>query len=305
MNCREFIIEFEDRNALSEPATLHLTICADCKNISDRQTRLWLMVEELKPVAAPNDFDFRVKARIANAKPSDFQKPRLLPILRYVLPLSVAAVILGLFVFNSTYFSDTQTSTQIARTNIEAPKINTDSTANFSPSNQLAFTPPSGDFAPVTNETSIAQIPSKTPQKAELNQGKKVETAKLSTTRSMKVPVKTAAKDSDGGSHLIASTGTSIRTPKGINLNANVSNAANIEAPRTINDEQLLSFNGMETALENGKRTVKSLAKNSVADRSGVKVGDVIEQIKNSVLTITRGTEKLEITLRNEVTAPR
>ncbi|MCY7377201.1 MAG: hypothetical protein LH472_14670 [Pyrinomonadaceae bacterium] len=309
MNCREFTIEFEERGSLSEPATRHLTICADCKKISDRQMQIWLMIDGLKPVAAPNDFDIRVKARIANAKPSDFQSPRFLPILRYVLPLSVVVLLFGLFVFNSAYFSGSQNVPQIAQSIIENPTAKENPPVNIAFANQLAFAPSNGNKSAVepslTAGNSIVEIPSKTAKRLENNQDVKFETAALSSNRQAKSPRKSGGNDSGGGSRVSALSETTIRTPKGINLNANVNGAPKIESPKPAGDAEILSFFGIETVLENGRRTVKSLTKNSAAGRSDVKVGDVIEKVKNNSVMILRGTEKLEITFQSSVNQQR
>lgn len=281
MNCQEFLIEFEERGSLSETAFFHLTICADCKKLSERQTQVWLMIDGLNQVAAPNDFDFRVKARIANAKPSDFHKPVFLPVLRYVLPLSVVVLLLGLFVFNSAYFSDNSTTPQIAQSIVETPRVEAVLPVNIALTNQLAFVEPENEKSAVA------------PLSLNNNPSNKRDTAKPPKER-IRTPKTSIDTDEGGGSHEFASSGANTLTPIGINL-----------TKTTIADAQILQFFGIETAMENGRRTVKSLMKDSAAERSGVKVGDVVEKIKNNSLTILRGTEKLEITLQNNVNEPR
>jgi len=65
-----------------------------------------------------------------------------------------------------------------------------------------------------------------------------------------------------------------------------------------LGDEQILTFFGIETVNEDGKYKVKSLQKDKEGERSGVKIGDVIEQLKGNTITILRGIEKFEITLK-------
>ncbi len=72
---------------------------------------------------------------------------------------------------------------------------------------------------------------------------------------------------------------------------------------------------GIEIVSENGNRRVKSVKKESVAERSGVKVGDLVEAIdgekvsgdvvrgkklEGKQITVLRGTEKVEITFDNQ-----
>jgi hypothetical protein len=296
MNCREFTIEFEERGSLSETATLHLTICADCKKLSDRQTRIWRMIDELKPVDAPNDFDFRVKARIAQGKPSDFKAPRFLPVLRYVLPLSVVVVLLSLFAYNSAYFFD---ATQLVQQTIETPNVGAILPSNTSLTNQLAFAPPENQdkiivTPPAADEKSLIPLD----RKRMNGSPKPIEIAASTSNRIVRTP-KTRVDKNSGGSNDF-SVGTSrIRYPKGINPSRPTTvNTPGIEMPKPLNDEQLLLFFGIEIVVEKGKRIVKNLQENNVGTRSGVKIGDVIETVRQNLITVTRGTEKVEISLQ-------
>lgn len=53
------------------------------------ERRVSQMLSELKRVEAPKDFDFHLKARIANARPADVQTASLFPILKYAAPLAL------------------------------------------------------------------------------------------------------------------------------------------------------------------------------------------------------------------------
>ena len=297
MNCREYIIEFEERGTLSEPATLHLTICADCRKISERQTRIWLMIDGLKPVAAPSDFNFHVKAKIADAKPTDFQSPRFLPVLRYVLPLSVVVLLFGFIIYNSLNFSAANPAS-IAQKNSVSPGDNASV-------NQVAFNPSDKvkiDVEPATDEKTISATNPDIP-KTDLK--KPLEIAGLTNKRLNKSPKANAENNSGGGSRVGAFTKSRVILPPGISSESNSVNGVKVELPKQVGDEQLLSFLGIETVLENGKLTVKVLTKDKTGERSGVKVGDIVEKVKGDSLTVMRGTEKLEITLQNNVVQPR
>ncbi len=300
MNCRDFIIEFEDRANLSEPAQLHLTICADCRKTSEKQTRIWLLIEQLNAVAAPSDFDFHVKARIARAAPTDFQPSRLLPILRYVLPVIVAVLLFGLFALYSGYFSVIQNPPPIART-VETPLLPETLPVKSSTSDELAAVSPNSNQLPVeplpaANPTA-GTLP-KIVRRAENKRTVKVETADSSANRRTESRRKPAETASEITSRDIASTGTVVRTANGINLNAPT--ATNIEGSKPADDASVLKFFGIETLMENGRRTVVKIDKNSAAEYSGVKIGDVIEKVKDNAVMIVRGTEKLEIVLQNK-----
>src|SRR5882757_9958101 len=57
----------------------------------------------LKRVEAPNDFDFRVKARIAAGKPADRSASWLPASVRYAVPLVLLVLVGGYIAFNAFY----------------------------------------------------------------------------------------------------------------------------------------------------------------------------------------------------------
>jgi membrane-associated protease RseP (regulator of RpoE activity) len=316
MNCRDFLTEFEDRNALSETATLHLNDCDGCRKINGVQTRVWQIIERFEPVAAPKDFDFRVKARIANSKSSDFQ-PQLLPVLRYVLPLTFVGLILAFVVFNGIYTLDDKTIPQVAQKDVQAPTQKENQLTETSPNQQVAGI---NDSQVLSNEKSVAEDANVKLQ--EIGSKRELRTfenkTQLIAGKSVKKPqTKTVSGEekNSGGSHLNAETQAQVLTPKGIpNSTQTIENPSNFNLSSSITAEQILSELGIGILSENGRRQVKTIKPNSVAERSGIKVGDLIEAIDGKKLssepipaqtfevkklTILRGTEKIEITLRN------
>lgn len=59
-------------NECSVQATQHLQECGACREFQRKQTRLRQMVGSLGTVAAPADFDFRLRARLANESTAGF-----------------------------------------------------------------------------------------------------------------------------------------------------------------------------------------------------------------------------------------
>ncbi len=263
------------------------------------------MIKSLRKVDAPKDFDFRLKARIANARPSDFQ-PRFLPALRYVLPSSVVVLIFAFVIFNSVYFPDNQQVAEIApQTPVEKQitladnfPVMPDLAANntqTAPNKNLAVdvsSPPRNNKTPIINE-------------AKLVASKSLKRAQAETLKKKMID--------NGGSRDIASSSSKVITPKGINLNNTVIIPSNTENSTSV--EQILRQFGIETALENGKRKVKAVREKSVGETSDVKVGDVIEAvdgeklteqplraktIKGKQITVVRDTQRIEIFLRNQ-----
>ena len=276
MNCREFLIEFEERNSLTETARLHLNDCLPCKKTADVQARIWKVIECLETVDAPSDFNFRVKARIANAKQSDFQ-PKLLPVLRYVLPLSFVVLLFALVVFNSMYFVDDKSVPQIAEN-------------NFQPLNEKGNEPNNDSVASVVNadeqlasDGSNSNIQSKEKRTIENN----ARFVAVKNERELPLTQKAGKKDSFKGSRDLGSTVSNVNIlPPGINLGNTNASAPISEKAKTETTEQILSeMLGMEIVSENGSQKVASVKRNSVAHRSGIKTGDVIEAIDGKKLT--------------------
>ena len=305
MNCRDFLTEFEERERLTEAAALHLNSCPDCKKTSSEQTRVWQMIDVLPRVDAPVNFDFRVKARIANSKSTDFQ-PRFFPVLRYIMPLGAVVLLLGLIAFNTNYFSGenaSQVAVTVPPTSIE--KETTVSNPSFTNQNILPAVGDEGSVASQSNTNTVFVKDTREPRIAALNSKKKRGTA---------TPIK-SAEESDGiGSRDITVSAPTITLPRGLDPNRRIETAPNADNIKAFTAEEILPFLGIEIVLQNENRTVKSVKQNSLAERSGVKVGDVIEAIDGKkisgepfsgntleakTLSVLRGAKKMEIALHN------
>ncbi len=69
--CRVEIEELDESRALSRSAGAHLESCAGCRAFQAERDTLSRLVGSLEAVAAPADFDFRLRARLAAAKSVD------------------------------------------------------------------------------------------------------------------------------------------------------------------------------------------------------------------------------------------
>jgi len=67
---RRELEELKLTDECSVGATQHLRDCADCREFHQRQTKLRQIVGSLGTVEAPPDFDFRLRARLANESPA-------------------------------------------------------------------------------------------------------------------------------------------------------------------------------------------------------------------------------------------
>ena len=67
--CNQVRFEIDEKDltaALSSSAMEHLRDCSECQEFQNKETRLRQIVGSLEPVNAPPDFDFRLRARLAN-----------------------------------------------------------------------------------------------------------------------------------------------------------------------------------------------------------------------------------------------
>ena len=72
------IDEAELSTALSSAAKEHLKTCGECKEFHSKETKLRQIIGSLEPVNAPADFDFRLRARLANDRHYSASPLRLL-----------------------------------------------------------------------------------------------------------------------------------------------------------------------------------------------------------------------------------
>ncbi len=274
--------------------------------LSAEDEKIRSLLGSLKRVGAPKDFDFRLKARFANAQPNSYQ-PQFLSVLRYVLPLGLVVLISAVVIFNSIYFADTQDRSMVAETRMPASikEANLpDKPASIEQINPADFTQPSVDV----ESASRNKISTKMPNAAARTLTKSVKKPKpeiLSRVNTSEVT---------GGSRTSASTSTRVITPPGITVNQSIKTPPNSMNVKSLTAKDVLLQRGIEAVFENESWKVKSVMQNSPAARSGVRVGDSVEAIDGEKLTnklvqnktiegkklrITRGTEKIEISVTN------
>lgn len=252
------------------------------------------MLGDLNRVDAPKDFDFRLKARIANSKPQDFQATRLFPILRYAAPLGLAIVILAFFVVNGL-FSVEESSVATVDTNVVKSIGENTVSANYSQPEQFV--------AAVNSQTEdIGNSNSLNKQKKETNPSSKDLLFAANTGKPKSDAPKTT--NNGGSSRDEAVKSPDILLPPGFGSN------------NSFSVKDILSINGIEAELSGKKWTVKSVLQNSSAERLGIKTNDVIEAINDNKistetitskgainvkkLTVARGGEKIEINLQKK-----
>jgi hypothetical protein len=252
----------------------------DGEILSAEDEKIRSLLGSMKRVGAPKDFDFRLKARFANAKPNSYQ-PQFLPVLRYILPLSLVVVISAAVIFNSVYFADTRDGSMVAETHIPSSiKENNlpDKPAATEQINAADFPQPSVDI----ESASRNKISTKMPNAA----------APMTVARSVKKPKpeilsRVNTSEVTGGSRTSASTSTRVITPPGIPINQALRTSPNSVNVKSLTAKDVLLQHGIEAVFENEGWKVKSVMQNSPAARSGIKVGDSIEAFAGAALHFT------------------
>jgi hypothetical protein len=95
--CKTFRRELDEadpNHQLSSKARDHLRGCVECRGFDSDQRALRGLIASLEPVAAPSDFDFRLRARLAREKSSAGNDAGVGRFLRMPLPVAAAALVL-------------------------------------------------------------------------------------------------------------------------------------------------------------------------------------------------------------------
>lgn len=281
--------------------------------LSLEDEKLRNLIGDLKRIDAPRDFDFRLKARIANSKSSDF-KPRFLPVLRYVLPLSTILVIFAFFMVNALYFPDNLAVSQVTE---DIPQIKSEQI------NPPIIPSAIAQIDIAKGEKSVAEdLPAKV-ENAKTEQSVKPSAnkpqfiaVKSPTTVPKKNPIVKEVKNENGGGSRDSASSSPINIlPTDINLNSTPEKLSNGEIKQPSNTQEILSQLGIEAIYTDVGWLVKSIKKHSLAENADMKTGDLVEAINGKkltdkllnaetivvkTLTIRRGEEKIEIPATNK-----
>ena len=236
-------------------------IAGETEMLSSDEKSVSRLLSNLKRVDAPKDFDFHLKARIANASPGSYRPVRLFPVLKYALPLALFLLIGAAFVLTNSY------------TGANVPSV------AVLPSAPALL--PVSNSRPVENERTVAPI---------------INDVRVATgTQPVGNPlpkdyekvarlVPANRRGSRGGSYVIGIGNAAVPIrPRGFN-NANSNNYTLtpielVQAP-PLQFRQMLMSLGID-ASDAGEKTwkVMKLTKDGIAERSGLRVDDVMEAI--------------------------
>jgi hypothetical protein len=242
----------------------------ESENLSGEHEEVRQMCGNLKRVNAPKDFDFHLKARIANANPNDFQQNAFLPFLRYALPLCLVIFLAGFVVFSGILNSEQSNTIAEKTTPNQAP----DSVPNAIPTSAIVS---SNTLIAANSSNPVTAVANSEQKKTAPNN----ETASATNKNNNLSSVTKDSKPGEdfGGTRESTSRDTPIFTPRGIPPTSNVRNnqSVNIGNQSRSSVKEMLNIIGIEADFMNSGWSVKSVTDNSLASRSGIKMGDFIE----------------------------
>ena len=237
--------------------------------------RVAALLSSLRRVEAPANFEFGVKAKIVAGVARE-TRGGLLPSFKILVPLSLVLVVVAFVVFYGGY-------TDISDTVVEKPAA-VDPQVEKTVADVIQTESAPGSRGPQIDETATVS--------------ETVSTAPVNATRSQR----TARSRRQNGSFDQPSRGDSfdeaLRAPKTIDPPGfpprGVTNQnSDFDTDTEVSVREVLQTIGINADFADGGWRVRSASDRSIAGRSGIKTGDVVEAIDDKVLTETtlfRGT---------------
>ncbi|MEJ7846889.1 MAG: hypothetical protein WKF92_02245 [Pyrinomonadaceae bacterium] len=226
------------------------------------------MIGNLKRIEAPKDFDYRLKARIANANPASYRPAAFFPILRYVMPLGLFLLVGGALMWNGGMNIDNESVPSVAETVQPFVRpVEGRPEANISRPDEIG----TAAVVPQMIDTSEPRIEQAAIRKGKTSLGKIERISATSRTSSVDMALKQAPKTI---------------LPRGFDSEATTINNTipNSGIPRQFTAGEILSTIGIKAKFQGKGWKVGSVAKGSLADSSGIQPGDSIEAIDGEAL---------------------
>lgn len=232
--------------------------------LSTEDEKISQMLGALKRVGAPNDFDFRVKARIAAGKPVETPAFRIPAAIRYAVPLALLLAVGAYVGFNAFYSVNIADVPRVAESKpgIEKPVI-------APPANDGIVVPPVNARDEQAGIKSLDVVNTLPP-----------------TGIAPKAAGRRNVRESEpgGGSYVEASNTNKPILPKGFSPDRKVPKPKDFDKNTQVPAKEILSLIGIEASYANTNWKIDFVKEHSVAQRSGLKAGDVVEAINDKAI---------------------
>jgi len=241
----------------------------------------------LKRVEAPANFEFRLKARLANATPPARGFGLLPSFVKFAAPVALVAAVSSVLFLNSSNTPESTVSTAGV-----APQINVSEAANGT----AAFAP-TAPVQPAAATPVISANPNRRPAKV----------------RQVSTPEARTPKEQGGSADKAVKEGQMI-LPYGVNRNPPSLPVPLPESKPMRPASDVFPLLGIDAGYEDGWK-VRAIRTDSPADRAGVKAGDILEAIDDNqlgkdamfqsgnigkVIKVKRDGKSVELTLANK-----
>lgn len=214
------------------------------------------LLEAMKRVEAPGDFDFRVKARIAQGRPVEKSASLLPSWVRVAFPLVLLLFVGAFFGFRTLYFSEPKVLNDVAALGTQQSSIE--------PANQVSMM-----TELQVNKTTLPQVSDKS---VDLN-------PKLYNSSSGKFVARTGSSNRNSGGGSFVDMGRSISKAR------SMVKPKGFDKPAGIAAKDIFSPIGIDASYSASSWKVNVVRPNTIAERSGLKAGDVVESINGQSLT--------------------
>ena len=220
------------------------------------------LLRGLRRVDTPANFDFKLKARIANATPSRTGSAGLFPVLKFAAPLLLLLPIVGFFITNGLFSSD---QASIPEGN---PANQLEPLEGFAIAEQAPLTP----AGPGAKTTEISPAPLQT-----------VERAAVSVNPKRRPRSRIAAIETQGR----GSFDINLKQPNKV-IDIEKPNVMSTTSPQPKSEPdstderkivEVLSSLGADTGFVRGELKVSGIRASSTAERGGLQAGDVLKAI--------------------------
>lgn len=313
MDCREFKKILEDGREPGEEAEAHLAACSGCRELRTGEARLTALLRGLPRAQAPADFELGFRTKLARTKELKRPLPPVWNALRYGLPAAAAALILGFVIFNSNLFRPAAGPDPVAEVQ-ETPAATSGGTdaAPSSAGPEEELTADAGEEPGPA--AGIDRSSSNTERRSDAG-GADVgnKSAPEGAVERDDIEVRDTRPEEDRTKTLALTENKPINPP-GIEPDKKIDTPPVQPSPAEFTAREVLSQLGIEASFADGGWKVAAVRKNSAAETSGVRTGDVVLAIdgqrltagplekgsfQGRTLTVRRGASELGIDIRN------